>query len=268
MIADTFFIEETEQQVQESDGALLTRLGMDGELWAQEFMKHIQGKHPSHLDESLMIGWFCNAIMAGWDTQAQKHHKKIDSLRAMINIQTSPGNADVNEYMRGMANGLICAGSCFDIADVDTDLIEAPEHHQFVFATQTDLDNAWNDGIASGRSQVIRALQFHTVEQIHELYGWTNDTDVMIAHKLNQEAMDEITGENLVSTTVRSFQLGDVVTYNGSQTKYTVEGIDATGNIFLVWFVGSELHRSETARRADLFNLVQPDGYIPQDYNV
>lgn len=46
----------------ESDGDLLARLGMDGAKWAAEFSK----RYPS-VPEDEAIGWFCNAIMAGYD---------------------------------------------------------------------------------------------------------------------------------------------------------------------------------------------------------
>ncbi len=48
----------------ESDGDLFNRLGTDGKLWAEEFMKLFENKKDK-IDEGLMIGWFCNAIEAG-----------------------------------------------------------------------------------------------------------------------------------------------------------------------------------------------------------
>ena len=37
----------------------------------------------------------------------------VDKLRNLVAIQSSKGNVDQGEYMRGMANGLICALSIF-----------------------------------------------------------------------------------------------------------------------------------------------------------
>ncbi len=46
----------------ESDGELLVRLGMDGKLWTEEFCKRFP-----QCNEDEVLGWFCNAIMAGYD---------------------------------------------------------------------------------------------------------------------------------------------------------------------------------------------------------
>ena len=35
--------------------------------------------------------------------------KKIANLKDLVNVQCSKGNFDQGEYMRGLANGLICA---------------------------------------------------------------------------------------------------------------------------------------------------------------
>lgn len=40
---------------------------MDAAIWADEFLK----QHPE-LDKGEMIGWFANAIMAGYDTASVK----------------------------------------------------------------------------------------------------------------------------------------------------------------------------------------------------
>jgi len=38
----------------------------DAKIWAEEFMK-LFGKSLSQIDEGLMLSWFANAIMAGYD---------------------------------------------------------------------------------------------------------------------------------------------------------------------------------------------------------
>ena len=41
-------------------------VGMDGVKWAQAFMQ-IWGHRLNEVEEDLMVGWFANAIMAGYD---------------------------------------------------------------------------------------------------------------------------------------------------------------------------------------------------------
>lgn len=46
---------------------MLDRLGMDGAKWAAEFRTTALRLGYSDMDEGWLIGWFCNAIMAGHD---------------------------------------------------------------------------------------------------------------------------------------------------------------------------------------------------------
>ena len=57
----------TDAERKESDGEVLERLGMDGVKWAAEFRKTALKLGYSDMDEDWLIGWFCNAIMAGYD---------------------------------------------------------------------------------------------------------------------------------------------------------------------------------------------------------
>ena len=52
---------------------------MDAAAWAKEFM-HIFGKRLGEIDEGLMIGWFANAIMRGWD----EAHWKLAASRSTL----------------------------------------------------------------------------------------------------------------------------------------------------------------------------------------
>lgn len=46
---------------------------IDADVWAKEWMKVVK-KNPSiPTDEACMIGWFANAIMAGYDAAYNKH---------------------------------------------------------------------------------------------------------------------------------------------------------------------------------------------------
>ena len=56
---------------EETSAEFLNRLGIDGQIWAKEFIK-LWGKKKKEIDESLMISWFSNAIMAGYDKGKQK----------------------------------------------------------------------------------------------------------------------------------------------------------------------------------------------------
>lgn len=44
---------------------------MDAQVWAKEFMKNF-GHRLEDIDEGLMIGWFANAIMTGFDEGQSK----------------------------------------------------------------------------------------------------------------------------------------------------------------------------------------------------
>jgi hypothetical protein len=52
---------------EESAGDMLERLGMDGVKWAAEFRTTALRLGYSDMDEGWLVGWFCNAIMAGYD---------------------------------------------------------------------------------------------------------------------------------------------------------------------------------------------------------
>jgi hypothetical protein len=52
---------------------------MDAKVWAKEFMrlynKNIQQQNVLWVDESLMIAWFANSIMAGYDEARRRYEK-------------------------------------------------------------------------------------------------------------------------------------------------------------------------------------------------
>ena len=62
-------MEELDGMAALTDGVINQRWPhtMDAKVWAQEFRK----QHPE-ADEAEMIGWFANAIMAGYDTATIK----------------------------------------------------------------------------------------------------------------------------------------------------------------------------------------------------
>lgn len=52
-------------------GEFLQAVGMDGKKWADAFMQ-LWGSRMTEVDHGLMLGWFCNAIMAGYDEATRR----------------------------------------------------------------------------------------------------------------------------------------------------------------------------------------------------
>jgi hypothetical protein len=48
---------------------------MDAAVWAQKWAEAIRNHPHIPFDEGSMIGWFANAIMAGYDTATMKGNK-------------------------------------------------------------------------------------------------------------------------------------------------------------------------------------------------
>lgn len=57
---------DKEKAAEETSGQFLHRVGIDGYKWAEEFIK-LFGHDKEAIDFDLMLGWFCNAIIAGHD---------------------------------------------------------------------------------------------------------------------------------------------------------------------------------------------------------
>lgn len=60
---------------------------IDARDWAKEFMRLYWEKNPKqfhYIDENLMIGWFANAIMAGYDKAKRESSKPSVPSRADI----------------------------------------------------------------------------------------------------------------------------------------------------------------------------------------
>ena len=51
--------------------------------------------------------------------------QSVDDLRDLVKMQCSNGNWDYDEYMHGMANGMLLALSLFEVGNVE--FFEAPE---------------------------------------------------------------------------------------------------------------------------------------------
>lgn len=78
----------------ETAGQMLERLGMDGAKWAAEFRTTALRLGYSDMDEGWLIGWFCNAIMAGYDrSAAQAREAALKEAAAVADEHTFGGAA-------------------------------------------------------------------------------------------------------------------------------------------------------------------------------
>jgi len=58
----------------------------DAKIWAEEFVKLVKHNPSVPLDESCMLGWFANAIMAGYDKAREVYEKKpLDVKQELLN---------------------------------------------------------------------------------------------------------------------------------------------------------------------------------------
>ena len=88
----------------ESAGDMLSRLGMDGKLWAEEFQKTALTLGYPEMDDGWLLGWFCNAIMAGYDHARRKYDPEI-----LAHFRPQPSGET-----RDCPHGLHSVGSCSD----------------------------------------------------------------------------------------------------------------------------------------------------------
>jgi hypothetical protein len=56
---------------------------MDAQVWAEEFYKHEISKGLHRTDPGEMLGWFANAIMAGYDTARSRDADELSRLKAL-----------------------------------------------------------------------------------------------------------------------------------------------------------------------------------------
>ena len=77
--------------------------------WAESFTEHAEHYPEIATDQGAMLGWFANAMVASQDHEAAIWRKRVEDIRKMVEVQTEPGFWDRDDYMHGMANGLILA---------------------------------------------------------------------------------------------------------------------------------------------------------------
>lgn len=73
--------------------------------WAREFLR-IKNEQKFTINEDLMLPWFANAIMCGYDHANYKKQDLISELQNIKEIQGSHGNWNYDPYMQGLYNGL------------------------------------------------------------------------------------------------------------------------------------------------------------------
>ncbi|MBB4799705.1 hypothetical protein HNP32_003465 [Brevundimonas bullata] len=96
-------------ELDELPGDFLARVGMDGALWAEEFRSTaIRIGYPD-MDEGWLIGWFCNAVMAGYDHARRRYDPILKSQLAEITGEGACSLSDAIDQFIGdaIANGSV-----------------------------------------------------------------------------------------------------------------------------------------------------------------
>lgn len=55
----------------------------DAQVWAKEFMNVWQNEPIDIMDEEMMLGWFANAIMAGYD-EARRKYEMVNAHETLM----------------------------------------------------------------------------------------------------------------------------------------------------------------------------------------
>lgn len=103
-VCDECWPKPSEQKIQPATDPLLT--SADAQVWAREFMRIWSGRW-HEVDEGLMIAWFANAIMRGFDESAKRDREKIAALEeshqeliCLLSIIDMGDGDCLNEYGR------------------------------------------------------------------------------------------------------------------------------------------------------------------------
>ena len=78
----------------ETTADFLDRLGMDGVKWAHEFKLTAEKLGHTDMDEGWLIGWFCNAIMAGYDEARRRYEPSTSQDAGQLVYEPYPGAFD------------------------------------------------------------------------------------------------------------------------------------------------------------------------------
>lgn len=60
---------------------------MDAKVWADEFMETKARLGEKEFDHAMMLGWFANAIMAGFDEATRRQQATIADLQGQIAVE-------------------------------------------------------------------------------------------------------------------------------------------------------------------------------------
>lgn len=94
----------------------------DAQVWTKEWMRIIKENPSIPLDEATMLGWFANAIMAGYDHA--KNDGRIVELQSIIAQQSETIKAlkEDGERLSNNGEGYFTDGDC--------DFCGSPETHR------------------------------------------------------------------------------------------------------------------------------------------
>lgn len=150
--------EVSDTLIEETDPQMLQRLGMDGHLWAKEFNKYAAKLYPSvSLDEGWLIGWFCNAVMAGYDEAERRARSEIsgndkDKRIALLEDALMRGNqlwAAETEAMQKQIKGFIERESRKQVEPM---------------AVAMELTNAWHTGTSKALNRNVMCNRLKNYE--------------------------------------------------------------------------------------------------------
>ena len=54
---------------------------MDAKIWAEEFVKLVKTNPSIATDEAIMLGWFANAIMTGYDIDFNRRMRQMNDIK-------------------------------------------------------------------------------------------------------------------------------------------------------------------------------------------
>lgn len=63
---------------------------MDAKVWADEFMETKARLGEKEFDHAMMLGWFANAIMAGFDEATRRQQATIADLQGQLKAAKAP----------------------------------------------------------------------------------------------------------------------------------------------------------------------------------
>lgn len=137
----------------ENAGQMLQRLGIDGMLWAKEFVS-IQGG-----DLDLMLSWFCNAIMAGYDEAMRRREREITALEGMLG-HAVPAGVELPEVKKNVLAQFIARQR----DDLERRLRTAEDDNELLRKITTTPQSIAKQAVAE-RDEALRRLSMAEAER-------------------------------------------------------------------------------------------------------